>query len=76
MQVLREIYKAETDRVSIRIPQSFLHQNLEIIIFPIKDVVDRTKWPVDFFEKTAGSFSETPLVRGAQGKFEMRERIK
>lgn len=33
-------------------------------------------WPPDFFEKTAGSFASTPLVREDQGVFEVRDPIK
>jgi len=36
----------------------------------------RSSWPPDFFERTAGSFSETPLVREDQGAFEERDAIK
>ncbi len=33
-------------------------------------------WPPHFFERTAGSFAETPLVREDQGAFEERDEIK
>lgn len=36
----------------------------------------RNNWPPDFFEKTAGSFADSPLVREGQGVFEERDAIK
>lgn len=32
-------------------------------------------WPPGYFEKTAGSLADDPIVRGSQGEYEKREEL-
>jgi len=57
-----------------------MNRLLEIIILPSeksKATSDTLKdWPKDFFVNTAGCFSDTPLIREAQGEYEQRNTIR
>ena len=57
-----------------------MNRPLEIIIIPSENKkaahVTSEDWPKDFFAKTAGCFSDAPLVREAQGEYEVRDTIK
>lgn len=79
MQVIRKIKATDSDRVSLKIPKSFVSRQLEIIIKPIDDVktprAASSRWPKDFFAKTAGCFAGTPLAREDQGEYEERDLI-
>jgi hypothetical protein len=74
MQAVREIQTAESSKISVDIPSVFLHRKVEIIVIPLEEVSAPT-WPVGFFELTAGSFADQPLVREDQGTYELRNAI-
>lgn len=80
MQALRQIQTFNSQHISIKIPKTFMNRSLEIIILPTENQkgahVPPEDWPKDFFAKTAGCFSETPLVREAQGEYEVRDTIR
>ena len=73
MNALRLIY--DTPPVSITLPEEFRHGSVEVIIMPIESQ-SPTSWPPHFFEDTAGSFADTPLVREPQGEYEVRDELK
>lgn len=78
MQVVRKTQTADTQQLAIKIPKSFVHKKLEIIIMPVEsNRVEQpgTGWPKNFFAKTAGCFAEMPLVREEQGVYEKREEM-
>lgn len=80
MQALRQILTADSEHISIKIPKTFMNRPLEIIILPSEiskaTANALTDWPKDFFANTAGCFSDTPLVREAQGEYEQRDTIR
>lgn len=80
MQAIRKIQIADSDKISLKIPKSFIKRSLEIIIMPIDEdktvLGPSTEWPKDFFTRTAGCFAGTPLVREEQGEFEVRDTIR
>ena len=79
MQIVRRIQTVDTTQLSIKIPKSFVHKQLEILVMPVENVntmSDSADWPPHFFARTAGCFSETPLVREDQGAYEVRDTIK
>ena len=78
MQVVRRTQTTDTQQLAIKIPKSFVHKKLEIIIMPIKNSrVEQPEaaWPKNFFTKTAGCFAETPLIREKQGAYEKRDEL-
>lgn len=80
MQALRQIHTFNSQSISLKIPKTFMNRPLEIIIIPSENEkaahVASEDWPKDFFAKTSGCFSETPLVREAQGEYEVRDSIR
>lgn len=60
--------------LELKIPTEFKDADLEVTatIKPVTPVSQKTPeelgWPVGFFEKTAGSFQDEPLVRYPQGE--------
>jgi hypothetical protein len=79
MQVVRKIQTVDTTLLSIKIPKSFMHRKLEILVMPAENVKTASvsaDWPPGFFARTAGCFSEMPLVREDQGDYEARDAIK
>jgi hypothetical protein len=80
MQALRQIHTFNSQSISIKIPKTFMNRPLEIIIIPSENQkavhVTPEEWPKEFFAKTAGCFSDAPLVREAQGEYEVRDTIK
>jgi hypothetical protein len=79
MQALRHIQIADNDSISIKIPRAFQKRELEIIVIPLDEKASShgtgLTWPKGFFEKTAGCFAGTPLVREDQGKYDIRNEI-
>ena len=78
MQVVRKTQTADTQQLAIKIPKSFVHKKLEIIIVPVENNQGEqrvTAWPKNFFAKTAGCFAEMSLVREEQGVYEKREEM-
>jgi hypothetical protein len=79
MQALRHIQTTDNDSISIKIPKAFQKRKLEIIVIPVDEKTSSNRsgssWPEGFFERTAGCFAETLLVRENQGEYEVREEI-
>lgn len=78
MQVVRKTQTADSQHLALKIPKSFVHKKLEIIILPVENNLAEQRaaeWPKNFFAKTAGCFAETPLVREEQGAYEKRTEI-
>lgn len=75
MQPIRKIYQDAPD--SILIPEELRHQPVEIIIWPLAEVIsqpetDENGWPIGFFEATAGCLADDPIERAPQGDYEQR----
>lgn len=64
--------------LQLKIPTEFKDTDLEVTVMfkPVTPVSKKTPeelgWPVGFFEKTAGSFQDEPLVRYSQGELQER----
>lgn len=64
--------------LQLKIPTEFKDTDLEVTVTikPVTPVSKKTPeelgWPVGFFEKTAGSFQDEPLVRYSQGELQER----
>lgn len=70
-------------QVTFKIPDEFVDQDIDLlVIFESLSSTNMEKlqpnslqWPVDFFEKIAGSLPDFPAVE-SEGLFEMRESLK
>lgn len=68
-----------------RVPPEFQDRDVEMIILPLdepngngernKANTDENGYPIGFFEETAGSLADDPIVRAPQGDFDIREEI-
>jgi hypothetical protein len=76
MEAIRKILSDAPDSVTIDLPPSFRHRQIEIVVTSLDaqpanaDV--RSAWPAGFFKHTAGAWSGEPLMRAPQGTAESR----
>ena len=48
-------------------------EEVKAIIAANRDIARKNGWPDGFFEQTYGLFADSPLERGSQGEFEVRD---
>lgn len=78
--ITRELLKAEIDKVQDSY-LDLLHRVIKALVNPTSPVattsqvdIQRSTW-LSFVEQTYGSLTGTPIERGDQGQFEVRETI-
>lgn len=67
----------------LEVPVGLTNAELEVTVTvqlvdpqPKAKTPEELGWPPGFFEQTAGALADDPLVRGAQGEYEVREELK
>ena len=75
MQAIRQIYQIAGDSLTIPIPESFRHHQLEVILLPIGEE-QIASWPIGFLDKFAGCMADDPLTRASQGSYGTRDVLK
>ena len=68
--------------LSVRVPTTLRETDVEVLLVfqPLptpteKPLSEAPGWPPGFFESTFGSLRDTPVERGPQGEYEVREPI-
>ncbi len=63
--------------LKLLVPVKLTNTDLDVVVIvqPAAPAYQPPGWPVDFFERTYGSFRDQPLVRESQGDHEIRENL-
>lgn len=63
--------------LKLQVPVKLTNTDLEVVLIvqPVASAGSELGWPPGFFEQTYGSFRDQPLVREAQGEYEIRDEL-
>ncbi len=63
--------------LKLQVPVKMTNTDLEVVLIvqPVASAGQEHGWPPGFFEQTYGSFRDQPLVREAQGEYEIRDEL-
>jgi hypothetical protein len=62
----------------LELPTSLAHRHIDVLIVmqPIDDeALDEMGYPIGYFEETYGMFADSPIERGEQPPYEMRDEL-